>query len=622
MAPNARVGKAFRAMKVLGISEDKVKPVLKRLLRLYDKNWEPIEEENYRVLLDAIFDHEDQKEETVEDSRNSDELGQPLKRRLRDQGPVEPSSSHADLSLDEPLFKRPKVEGEILQTCSIQSPSHDITKPTEPLVENICTLSNLLSSQMKEEPGSSLAALTEEHHPSEMASEVLLIKDSITIVKQSDIVLLPEPNPADTLALITPKVEPLTDDKLGENTLSVALQQPETSTGNTLQGEPVTQEALTLQTVDKGSGDTEIKTEESSPSLYIASSPLGEVKISISCSSIQGRPKFNMPSLDELRKSMEEKCLRSYKIVDPSFSFTNLMKDMCECFLELANNSSSESQDGILNNMPSLGQMEKSSQDALEVGDKMVIQSSASNESSDIHCPASCDSIQVTEEVIVNDHLKSTEEKDETSLLVLPQDITLDVSRAIQDVDEITMVAEESTEENKPKGENTLSVAEQHPETSTGNKLQGKPVNEEPLTLQTVDKGSGVGEIMSEESSPSLYVASSPLGEVRITISCSSAPGRPDFKMPNLDELRKSMEEKCLRSYKIVDPSFSFTNLMKDMCECFLDLATNSSSESQEGLLNNTPSFGLMEKSSQDAFDDGDKMVIQSSASNELALDS
>ena len=55
MPPNPKVAKAFRAMRDLGISEEKVKPVLKNLLKLYDKNWDLIEEENYRALADAIF---------------------------------------------------------------------------------------------------------------------------------------------------------------------------------------------------------------------------------------------------------------------------------------------------------------------------------------------------------------------------------------------------------------------------------------------------------------------------------------------------------------------------------------------------------------------------------------
>jgi len=46
MAPNPRVAAAFRAMRDIGIKEDKV-------------NWELIEEENYRALADAIFEEED-----------------------------------------------------------------------------------------------------------------------------------------------------------------------------------------------------------------------------------------------------------------------------------------------------------------------------------------------------------------------------------------------------------------------------------------------------------------------------------------------------------------------------------------------------------------------------------
>lgn len=59
MAPDPRVGKAFRAMRKIGIPDVKTNPVLKNLPRLYEKNWELIEEENYRALADAIFDSED-----------------------------------------------------------------------------------------------------------------------------------------------------------------------------------------------------------------------------------------------------------------------------------------------------------------------------------------------------------------------------------------------------------------------------------------------------------------------------------------------------------------------------------------------------------------------------------
>lgn len=59
MAPRAKVAAAYRAMANLGIDESKVKPVLKKLLKLYDKNWALIEEGNYRALADAIFEDDE-----------------------------------------------------------------------------------------------------------------------------------------------------------------------------------------------------------------------------------------------------------------------------------------------------------------------------------------------------------------------------------------------------------------------------------------------------------------------------------------------------------------------------------------------------------------------------------
>lgn len=59
MAPSQKVKAAFKAMKDIGIPEEKTKPALKKLLTLFEKNWDLIEEENYRVLADTIFEYED-----------------------------------------------------------------------------------------------------------------------------------------------------------------------------------------------------------------------------------------------------------------------------------------------------------------------------------------------------------------------------------------------------------------------------------------------------------------------------------------------------------------------------------------------------------------------------------
>ncbi|KVH91009.1 Pre-SET domain-containing protein [Cynara cardunculus var. scolymus] len=62
MAPSGvtwkRTAKACKAMKPFGISGEIVKSTLKRLLEAYEKNWTYIEEDNYRVLIEAIFEPE------------------------------------------------------------------------------------------------------------------------------------------------------------------------------------------------------------------------------------------------------------------------------------------------------------------------------------------------------------------------------------------------------------------------------------------------------------------------------------------------------------------------------------------------------------------------------------
>lgn len=111
--------------------------------------------------------------------------------------------------------------------------------------------------------------------------------------------------------------------------------------------------------------------------------------------------------------------------------------------------------------------------------------------------------------------------------------------------------------------------------------------------LATIPEGtpSNLGE------SSCLEVASSPSGEVKLSLSCSSAIRRPGFHMPNLDAILKLTEEKCLHTYRITDPNFSLKNLLGHMCESFLELATNSNDESQDGPINVVPNLDLLQKS-------------------------
>ncbi|KAL0414229.1 UNVERIFIED_CONTAM: Histone-lysine N-methyltransferase SUVR4 [Sesamum radiatum] len=87
MVSKAKIAKACKAMKTLGYSGKTVRPVVKELLELYENNWMLIEEDSYRVLVEAILDREEQKSQINElehlNARSEDEAEEnepPLKR--------------------------------------------------------------------------------------------------------------------------------------------------------------------------------------------------------------------------------------------------------------------------------------------------------------------------------------------------------------------------------------------------------------------------------------------------------------------------------------------------------------------------------------------------------------
>lgn len=125
MAPNLRVAAAFRAMRQIGIIEEKVKPVLKSLLKLYEKNWQLIEAENYRALADAIFENEESQavEEGNKRKERADVLDmkekevviedpEPPSKRLRSNQKVQalPSVGNPSSKPNGTLLKQPKEE--------------------------------------------------------------------------------------------------------------------------------------------------------------------------------------------------------------------------------------------------------------------------------------------------------------------------------------------------------------------------------------------------------------------------------------------------------------------------------------------------------------------------------
>ncbi|KAB2018424.1 hypothetical protein ERO13_D08G209900v2 [Gossypium hirsutum] len=263
MAPNPRVVQAFRTMKEIGISEEKVKPVLKKLLKLYDKNWELIESENYRVLADAIFEEEDSKvsepkKSTAHDQEDIDEEGstpvelvRPLKRaRLKNQeGLATCSHTNGSSNVAGTLLKEPKVEeNEIppasLQHRSLQSnvgnirteimpaspgpvcpqpPSHAPVSPHHSGRDKGKQIVEPRPNYKGKEPMSPHVA--SKGKGPERASVALRIKDPAP-----EPGIIPNNRVSATQALIIPKEEPFTDD-MPQDEVPLAVIQPDSLSG-------------------------------------------------------------------------------------------------------------------------------------------------------------------------------------------------------------------------------------------------------------------------------------------------------------------------------------------------------------------------------------------------------
>lgn len=114
------------------------------------------------------------------------------------------------------------------------------------------------------------------------------------------------------------------------------------------------------------------------------------------------------------------------------------------------------------------------------------------------------------------------------------------------------------------------------PSTSlSGNEKERTDVSDTPNEA----RANGKLEMMSGQCASNLEIASSSSGEVKISLSCNLALVRPDFQMPSLQTVLQLVEEKCVKSYKTLDPNFSVMNIMKEICHSFLNIRSDQNSD-------------------------------------------
>ncbi|KAI3958150.1 hypothetical protein MKW98_020792 [Papaver atlanticum] len=337
--PNPKALAAFKAMRALGIPAETIKPNLKKLYNLYDKNWSLIEEDNYRALADFIFQsqEEEEKETHKEEANVEVQLGNPL--------PATP-----------PLLKRPKIEklghlgggGDGFSNGDALEPDVALIRRNKRAQDDPRGLNHMPNGaefgshsgkggQHEGDEGKWLVSRTFGSREEGISGSKRLsdecyngqFKVPRSVVYPSESV----PVSNEEKALIEYRVPCNAKGKYEDNGVS----------------DEQRRSVATLKTPDLSSSDFEI-----------ASSELGDVKISMHLDFSAEEPDFRMPNINAVLKMVEDKCVKNYQITDPNFSLQKLMNDFCEACVE-AGTETEKDGEGIVNGVSAVASLKNSS---------------------------------------------------------------------------------------------------------------------------------------------------------------------------------------------------------------------------------------------------------------------
>ncbi|XP_011038472.1 PREDICTED: histone-lysine N-methyltransferase SUVR4 isoform X3 [Populus euphratica] len=283
MANRERASCAFKATRALGIRDEEVKPVLLNLLKLFDMKWELIEAEDYRALIDAYF-------ESKESKMGSDEKS----------------------LMEHSVYERPSKIPHLEQQKDQISSSTDSLSPVEKMIfssmapkDSTCKGASCAfsSEQLAVEPRSSHPR--KEKMPSNCHTRVFIKQRT----KQS---VSDEADFAEPPAAVHP--------------------------GNVFQGSFVGSTNGNNLVTRLGSQCDASSSKDRmycNSNVLIASSTSGEVKISLNCDSAVRCQNFKVPDFNSVLKYLEDKYLKTHKLVTPEFSMKTLFKDLCECYVQV-----------------------------------------------------------------------------------------------------------------------------------------------------------------------------------------------------------------------------------------------------------------------------------------------
>ncbi|KAJ1273615.1 hypothetical protein BS78_06G295600 [Paspalum vaginatum] len=321
-----RAHRALDAMKDLGFSKKEVAPVLKSLLKLFDDSWEPIEDECYRALADAILDTRD-RPEGLERGSHSTRMVAP------EEDHHQPSTSlviyggpcHVDSETDVPCIKRPRTDY-----------SSEASRSDDPrLSPSSSVTAHKRARQMVDEDFQHAVFLREPKPEPDMDVALTFHDTQVSIVSHS-------PDAADPIALHS---HDQNQSKLSGNNKGRQIQPCRTRTASASFVEPTDSMAKQRQNLQCSSDHTAAMDNIGTGSAveYTKEAPCLHTVIASSTTAC---------NLEAVFRMVEDKCLRSYRNLPPSFSISNLMSEICQCVAQMGNDHTAEynAKSNIFNN--------------------------------------------------------------------------------------------------------------------------------------------------------------------------------------------------------------------------------------------------------------------------------
>ncbi|KAL8545114.1 hypothetical protein ACS0TY_005348 [Phlomoides rotata] len=315
LSARARVGRAYKAMNKLGYQTTVVKPVLQELLKLYEKDWVHIENDNYQVLVDAVLDSEEQKArqeaEEIEPPSNKSKLGSKGRQSVTSFHASIPDSSNVEKN--QPHVMRKLILGD-----------EDI-EPTTPRFSKYSHVKGQSSS-------TPLYPILEEAKETNFDNENDICNplETLAHLKNSGDESYTHYGFSDKRMII---YESGSCNLLARNKGKLYLDDGDVELEKMEIDKPLHEAALDCEPSSCNVPSFGVPPDNAQECLKldVASSSGGEVMIFLTAQSSPSDA--HVPNLETVLKQVEEQCLKSYKIPQTGFSMLTLMKEACECFL-------------------------------------------------------------------------------------------------------------------------------------------------------------------------------------------------------------------------------------------------------------------------------------------------